>query len=57
MLSLTHPLPTLPPPWSLAESDAWSAKLMAHREHHEQEVAALRRQLREEGADQVGSWG
>ena len=30
---------------------------MAHREHHEQEVAALRRQLREEGADQVGSWG
>ncbi len=28
---------------------------MAHREHHEQEVAALRRQLREEGADQVGA--
>ncbi|PRW58913.1 hypothetical protein C2E21_2665 [Chlorella sorokiniana] len=38
-----------------AESDAWSAKLMAHREHHEQEVAALRRQLREEGADQMAA--
>ena len=28
---------------------------MAHREHHEQEVAALRRQLKEDGAEQVGS--
>lgn len=31
-----------------AESDAWSAKLMGHREYHEREMEGLRRALREE---------
>lgn len=52
LLVSSEPPPLLP--HAQAESDAWSAKLMAHREHHEQEVVALRRQLKEEGADQVG---
>lgn len=49
--------PSCPPPTRQAENDATNTKLMAHREVHQQEVEALRRQLRDEGQGQVGRRG
>jgi hypothetical protein len=37
------------------ENANWSAKLMAHRDWHEQETEALRRQLKQESDEKVRS--
>lgn len=40
-----------------AENASWSAKLMAHRDWHDQEMVAQQRQLKQEAEDKVGGGG